>query len=483
MANGKGPDDAPKMEMKRNIGLLSGIGLIVGTMIGSGIFISPKGVLEGCGSVGLSLIIWTMCGVLATMGALVYAELGTAVPRSGGEHAYLMYTYKGEKSRIGKLPAFLFDWTGLFIIRPTMVAVISLAMGTYIVKPFYTGCDPPTSVIKLVTALGMLLITFCNCYSVRLATIIQNTMTVLKLIAIAIITVGGLYKLAAGNTEYISEGFEGTSQNPSTVIFAFYNGLWAFDGWNSLNFVTEELENPSRNLPIAIMVGIPVTTLCYVLANIGYFSVMSKEEIILSHAVAVTWGDRVLGVMSWCIPMFVAMSTFGSVNGSLFSSGRLCYVAGRDSHFPKMLSFIHHKRLTPIPAMLFTLTISILLLIPGDISTLIDCFSFASWLVYGVTSLSLIVLRFTEKDLHRPYKVPIIVPVIVFLASCYLVLAPILQNPGMQFLYAIIFIGSGVFIFVPFVYMRIHFRFMDRLTELCQKVLLLLPTTQEQATK
>ncbi|CAG5121847.1 unnamed protein product, partial [Candidula unifasciata] len=483
-------DNPGAVGLKRDVGLFSGIALIIGTMIGSGIFISPKGMIEGCGSVGLTLILWCLCGLLTTMGALVYAELGTMVPESGGEHAYLMYTfnknrdrrniYKGSSCRgsrsFSRVPAFLYDWVALFIIRPTMFAIMAMALGTYAVKPFYPDCDPPAIVVKLVTAVAMCIIAFINSYSVKAATMVQNVTTFTKLIALAIISIGGIVMLFKGNTEHVSEGFQDTNNDPQKVAIAFYNGLWAFDGWNSLNFITEELKNPTQNLPRAIMIGIPLTTVCYVLANIGYLAVMSKEEIMISHAVAVTWGDRMLGVMSWLIPCFVVASTFGSSNGCLFSSGRLSFSAGRDGHFPKFLSFLQIDRNTPMPAVLFTLSLSLCLIIPGDLSTLIDFFSFASWLFYGITTAALLVLRVTEPNTHRPYKVPLFIPIVVLLASIYLVIAPILQNPGVQFVYAVIFISCGFVVYVPFIYMGIHFKFMDTVTIIIQKLLRVAPT-------
>ncbi|GFO05908.1 Y+l amino acid transporter 2 [Plakobranchus ocellatus] len=412
-----------KVELKRNVSLVSGIALIIGTMIGSGIFISPKGMLEGSGSVGMTLVLWLLCGLLVTMGALVYAELGTMIPESGGEHAYLMFTFdktrrqnlkagaavkyghpKGSRS-FAQAPAFVYDWVALFIIRPTMFAIMALALGTYAVKPFYPDCDPPEMAIKLTTAVAMCIISFINCASVKAATYVQNITTFTKLLALAIISIGGIVMLLKGQTENFEDGFQGTTSEAGTVAIAFYNGLWAFDGWNSLNFITEELKDPTKNLPRAIMIGIPLTTLAYILANIGYLAVMSKEEIMLSHAVAVTWGDRMLGVMSWIIPCFVVASTFGSSNGCLFASGRV-----------------------------------------------------------------------TEPNMYRPYKVPLPIPIIVLLASIYLVIAPIVQNPGSQFVYAVIFILAGLVLYVPFIYRGIHFKFIDTVTIVLQKLLQLAPT-------
>lgn len=465
------------VRLEKSVGLVSGTAMIVGTMIGSGIFVSPKGVLEGTGSVALCLIIWGLCGVLCTLGALCYAELGTTIPLSGGEHSYFMFTYARQNRGLGRVPAFLFDWVALFIIRPTMFAGVSLSLGTYAVKPFYTGCDPPEIAVKLVTAIFMLILVVINCSSTKLATWIQTICTAGKLVAIAVISFGGLYKIATGSTEYISTGFDDTPSDFSLIAIAFYNGLWAFDGWNNLNFVTEELKNAKRNLPLSIIIGIPLTTVCYILVNVGYFSVMSKAEILESHAVAVTWGDYVLGqYMSWIIPVFVIISCFGSANGCLFATGRLCYVAAREGHFPKVLSYIQVSRHTPFPSVIFTAIIGMILIIPGDLSTLIDFFSFSAWIVYGGTTLTLLILRKTDPDRPRPYKVPIFVPVIVFLVSLYLTIAPIIQSPRMQFFYAFLFILSGLIVYVPFIYNNIKVPFVDYFSKVLQKLFLIAPT-------
>ncbi|KAH3768474.1 hypothetical protein DPMN_169687 [Dreissena polymorpha] len=442
--------------LKKSVGLVSGTAMIVGTMIGSGIFISPKGVLEGTGSVGFSLIIWTACGVLSTLGALSYAELGTSIPRSGGEHAYLMYAFGSGTRRIGTVLAFIYDWMGIFILRPIMFSVMCLSLGTYTVKPFFPTCvEPPEMPVKLVTVLAMLLLAAINIYSVKMATSLQNITTVTKLIAIMIVTIGGIYKIASGQTQYIGEGFEDTREDPSLIAIAFYNGLWAYDGWNNLNFITEELKQPEKNLPRAIMLGIPLTTVAYVLANVGFMAVMSKEEILISRIVAVRWAGHMLGVMAWVMPVFVVLSCLGSANGTIFATGRLCYASARDGHFPSILSYIQVKRRTPMPSILFTLIISILTIIPSDLSTLIDFYSFCMWLSYGATMVALLYLRYKEPNLHRPYKVPIFIPVIVLIMSVYLVVSPIIQTGRVTFFYAILFIISGLFVYFPFVYYKL----------------------------
>ncbi|XP_067651410.1 b(0,+)-type amino acid transporter 1-like isoform X2 [Haliotis asinina] len=473
--DGEDGDSTEDVKLQKNVGLLSGVTLIVGTMIGSGIFVSPRGVLVGSGSVAMSLIVWAGCGILSMMGALVYAELGTAIVKSGAEHAYLLHTFKPMNRCWGQVPAFLVAWLGIFIIRPSMFAIMVLSLGTYATQPFYTPCEAPPLVKKLVTCAAMLLILLINCASVKVATKVQDILTGSKLVAIAIISVGGIYKIATGSTSYIAEGFQDTESNPSIIALAFYNGLWAYDGWNNLNFVTEELKNPQRNLPRAILLGVPLTTICYVLVNIGYFSVISKEEVLLIDAVAVTWGNKILGVMTWIIPVFVVLSCFGSANGSLFASGRLCFVAAREGHQMQMLSFIDIHRRTPVTALIFTTAVGMLMILPSDLSSLISFFGFAAWMFYGLTCASCIVLRYTQPDLPRPYKVPIVIPVLVVLASVYLVIAPIVHDPRMEFLYALMFIASGLLFYFPFVYYKLSVPGVDAFTRFVQKLFQVAP--------
>ncbi|KAK3509907.1 hypothetical protein QTP70_019387, partial [Hemibagrus guttatus] len=440
--------------LRKDVGLISGICLIVGTMIGSGIFISPKAVLEETGAVGPCLCLWAACGLLATLGALCYAELGTMITKSGGEYPYLMEAF-------GPVLGYLYSWTTILILKPSSLAILALSCGEYASTPFYPGCTPPVIVSKCLATASILLLTVVNCLSVKLSSFVQNFFTAAKLLIIAIIVVSGIVMLAKGNTQNLQNAFEGGDTSFGAIGLAFYNGLWAYDGWNQLNFITEELKDPYRNLPLAIIIGIPLVSVCYVLVNIAYFSVMTPTELLQSSAVAVTFGDRVLYPLSWVVPLFVVFSTFGAANGSCFTAGRLTYVAGREGHTIKILSYISVKHYTPSPALIFNALLGFCYVIPADINSLINYFSFAQWAFYGLTALSLIIMRFTKKELHRPVKflykqkeVPIVIPVVVVIVSMYLVLAPIIDKPELEYLYCTVFIVSGLIIYLPFMYYK-----------------------------
>uniref|UniRef100_A0A8C6Y9J6 b(0,+)-type amino acid transporter 1 n=1 Tax=Naja naja TaxID=35670 RepID=A0A8C6Y9J6_NAJNA len=434
--------------LQKEVGLISGICVIVGGVIGSGIFISPKSVLANVGAIGPCLIIWAACGVLATLGALCFAELGTMIPKSGAEYPYLLEAF-------GPIPAFLFSWSSLMVIKPSAFAIICLSFAEYVSAPFYPGCDPPAVVVKCLATAAIVAITVLNSLSVKWTSYVQNILTAAKMVIVIIIIVSGIVLLAKGNTQNFNNSFDNSSISVGSISLAFYSGLWAYDGWNQLNYITEELKNPYRHLPQSIIIGIPLVTVCYILINVSYFTVMTATELLQSQAVAVTFGDRVLYPASWIVPLFVALSALGAANGACFTSGRLAYVAGREGHMLKVLSYISIKHLTPAPSIIFYGAVAFFYVLPGDINTLINYFSFAVWLFYGLTVLGLIVMRYTRKNLERPIRVPLIIPLVVVLVAIVLVLAPIISEPELEYLYCVLFIFSGLIFYILF----IHYKF------------------------
>ncbi|XP_066445271.1 b(0,+)-type amino acid transporter 1-like [Eleutherodactylus coqui] len=443
-ADGKMDEDTGKVHLKRQLGLISAVSMIAGTMIGSGIFMSPQWVLYHMGSPGSSLLIWAACGLLAMLGALSYAELGTVITESGGDYIYIL-------RNVGSLPAFLLAYTSVIVVRPAGIAGISLSFAEYVVAAFYPGCPSPQAVIKCTAAVCILVLGTINCLNVRLSMSIMNFFTAAKLIILLVIIVGGLVLLVKGNTQVFHNAFANTATGFGPVGVAFYQGLWSYDGWNNLNYITEELKNPEVNLPRAVMIAIPLVTCVYLLVNISYFAAMTPQELLTSDAVAISWGLKVLGTWTWIISLGVALSTIGSANGTFFSGGRVCYVAAREGHLPDALSMAHVKRLTPSPALIFTSVISLIMIIPGDFSSIVNFFSFTAWLFYGITISGLIYMKIKKPDIPRPYKVPIIIPVIVLIAAVYLVLAPIIGSPQLEYLYVTLFILSGLILYIPVV--------------------------------
>ncbi|XP_064359438.1 large neutral amino acids transporter small subunit 2 [Dromaius novaehollandiae] len=411
--------------LKKEIGLLSACGIIVGNIIGSGIFVSPKGVLENGGAVGLALLVWALTGLVTAVGALCYAELGVTIPKSGGDYAYV-------KDIFGGLAGFLRLWIAVLVIYPTNQAVIALTFASYVLHPLFGGCPPPEPGLRLLAAACLLLLTWVNCASVRWATRVQDVFTAGKLLALALIILMGLVQICKGEYFWLEPRQAFAFWQPpdaGRVALAFLQGSFAYGGWNFLNYVTEELVDPYRNLPRAIFISIPLVTFVYVFANVAYVTAMSPQELLDSNAVAVTFGEKVLGPVAWIMPVAVALSTFGGVNGSLFTSSRLFYAGAREGQLPALLAMIHVERRTPIPALLLTCASTLLMLVAGDIYTLINYVGFVNYLWYGVTVAGLLVLRWRQPRRHRPIRVSLAFPALYLLFWAALLLFSLWSEP------------------------------------------------------
>ncbi|KAH1017783.1 hypothetical protein HUJ05_008380 [Dendroctonus ponderosae] len=218
-----------EITLKPKMTLINGITVIVGSIIGSGIFVSPSGVLKNTGSVNVSLLVWTISGVFSMkktkpskVGAYCYAELGTMIRKSGADYAYIMETF-------GPFMAFIRLWIECMIVRPCSQAIVALTFSQYVMKPLFVDCDPPDNAARLLAACCIFVLTFVNCYDVRWATRVQDVFTYAKLLALFIIIAAGIYQLYQGH--YSNFSFINTKTEVTSLALSFYSGLFAYNGW------------------------------------------------------------------------------------------------------------------------------------------------------------------------------------------------------------------------------------------------------------
>lgn len=422
--------------LKREIGLPSGIAIICGIIIGSGIFVSPKGVVQEVGSAGLALLVWVFSGILSMIGALCYAELGTTIPKSGGDYEYIFES-------LGSLPAFLYLWGAIITVMPASNAVISLTFANNILQPFYSGCEVPGYLARIVAALCICLLTYVNCRNVKHVMRVQGFFTATKLLALVIIIVAGIYYLCLGHTANLENAFDRSKTDVGAIAKSFYSGLFSYAGWNYLNFLTEEIHEPYKNLPRALYISMPVVIIVYTLANVAYFVVLGVDQVNDSNAVAVLFADKIFGrVGAVIMPLLIACSTFGAVNGTLFSSSRLFFIGARHGHLPDLLALVNVNYFTPIPAIVCVGSLSVLMLV-GDVIDLLNYAAFVEAASQTLCVGGLLWLRYSRPELERPIKVNIVLPILFLVIGVFLFFMPIPSDP-LVFGIAILIILAGI---------------------------------------
>ncbi|KAK5944806.1 hypothetical protein PMZ80_002006 [Knufia obscura] len=469
------------LEKHKTLTYFNGLSLVVGLIIGSGIFSSPSQVNLRVGSPGASLIVWTISGLLAWTGAASYAELGGAIPLNGGAQVYLAKIF-------GELAGFLFTWTAILVLKPGSAAIIAIILGEYVVRAVIGAEVEEINpwINKAPAFLALFFVTLFNCLSTRFPARIGDGFMIFKFIALFAVTIIGIIAAVThlsyrgpANTEWRDNGwFDNTSTSISDWAVALYAGLWAFDGWDNTNYVTGEFKNPSRDLPKVLHTAMPAVILCYLLANVSYIFVLPFADMNKSNAVAVQFGSKVFGpIGALLLALVVSLSAFGALNATTFTSGRLVYAAGREGYLPDLfgrigLSSTNEQQrytpqklrtrnsmrkaveriagdsdgtlfLTPIPALVLNLLLTTIYIIIGEFRTLITFYGCAGYSFYFLTVLGLIVLRIREPNLERPYKTWIVTPVVFCCVSLFLVSRAVVNEP-VQAMVVVAFVVAGI---------------------------------------
>ena len=414
--------DTQRQSFGASLSLLDATMLVVGSMIGSGIFIVSADIARTMGSPAGLLIVWVATGLLTLLGALAIAELAAAMPRAGGPYVFL-------REALGPLPAFLFGWTMFTVIQTGTIAAVAIAFARFlgVLFPDLTptvylalgSVSVPGGTIelgiseqRLVAITVIATLTAVNLLGVREARWVQNVFTFSKLAALAALIVAGIaYALAGMPARGNFSGFWDGTPAGGAFLFAFgaaaVGALFSMDAWNNVTFAAAEVRRPERNLPLALALGTGIVTLLYVLANVAYLAVLPLAEIasapqdrVATALAARMFGSAAVSVMAAAI----AISCFGCINGLVLAGARVFYAMARDGLFFEPAGRLSPRTNVPAVALVLQGVWTAVLAISGSYGQLLDYVIFAALLFYALTTVALFVLRRKRPDLARPYR-------------------------------------------------------------------------------
>ena len=426
-------------ELRRSLGLWPAMAVVVGTVIGSGIFLVPGDMIKAVGSPGEVFAVWIFGGILSLFGALSYAELSAAMPAAGGEYVYLNAAY-------GPFWGFLYGWTQTWVAKSASIATLATGFYTYCGEFFpglnavaYTAAIPigprggPFE-IRNGQILAMALILFLagvNYLGVRLSGGVQVALTALKVALIGGIIVVGWW-LGHGHASNFQAAMPADPGGVAGFFAALVAALWAYDGWNNAGMIGSEIVRPERTLPRALILGTAGVIVIYLLTNFVYFYVLTGPEVGASARVAADAMRRAVGPVGSSLVSAAAMiSIFAALNGSILSGSRVPYAMARDGYFFAPIRRVHPRFHTPGASILLLGGWSSLLLLSGQFRELYTLVIFPSWILYGMTAAAVIVLRVKKPEMARPYKVlgyPI-VPALFVLVAAALLYSTLLTSP------------------------------------------------------
>jgi APA family basic amino acid/polyamine antiporter len=442
-------------ELVKGLGVFGATSVVAGTMIGTAIFVVPSIMLRQVGTPALVLAVWVGAGILSLFGALGYAELGAAMPEAGGEFVYLHRAY-------GHLFGFLYGWTQFIVAKTASIAAIATGLIIYLTYFFprlqenlWTASlnvgghvmALRVSGLQLGAAIMVVLLSGLNILGVRSSGAVQTAFTAAKLLVLAILIVLG-FAMGHGSWSNFRPIFSAGHGGSLFAAFgvATVSALWAYDGWNNVSMVGGEVENPQRNLPVALIAGSLLVLIVYVLVNVAYFYLLSPAQVLGTTTVASDAARRFLGSAGGAfIAVGVIVSTFATLNGSILAGSRIPFATAREGLFPQALAAVHPRFHTPAVALVGQAVIAGLFALTGQYQSLYTKVIFAEFLFYALTTLGIFVLRYRSPGLPRPYRTwgyPV-VPALFILLSGFL-LVDTFWNQTADSMWGVVMVGSGI---------------------------------------
>jgi len=428
-----------RIELPRVLGLWDVVSIVIGGVIGSGIFLVPAEIARGVGAPLLIFAVWIAGGMLSYFGALSFSEMSAAMPKAGGMYNFL-------REAFGPLPAFLFGWTLFLVIDSGAIATLTVAFASNYL-PYFVKISPFGQ--KLVAAVFILFLVIVNYVGVRWGANLQNFLTVIKFIALAAVCViVFIFAKDANASNWIRplpSGLSGSMFGAFGV--ALVASLWAYKGWEGATYSAGEVKRPERNLPMGLLIGTMTCVIIYVVANMAYLYVFPASRIAESPRIASDVMNVVVGPLGASIISFIILfSIMGAANQTILCSPRVYFAMARDGLFFDKIADAHPKFLTPHIAIIalgvWSLVLTLLL---ETFQSLFTYVIFGEWIFFGLTVGAVIVLRKKRPDLPRPYKTwgyPI-TPIIFMLAALY-ISGTSLVNTFKESMFGLIIILLGV---------------------------------------
>jgi APA family basic amino acid/polyamine antiporter len=446
-------------ELARDLGVSHATAIVVGTIIGSGIFLVPAEMMQAVGSAKLVYLAWIVGGILSFFGALTYAELGALKPQAGGEYVYVRDGY-------GPLAGFLYAWTTFLISKPASIATITTGMvrilGTFSVFSFFSNniISAPFHVTyaQMVAIAACILISALNYLGIKKAGEFQLVFTLLKVgIILAIVFIGFSY--SAGSWSNFASSYAAAKGGITGFMAALVAALWAYDGWNDLNMVAGEIRNPERAIPVALIFGVAILGALYMLVNAAVQYVLPASAIADSARPASDATGLVLGAAgAMVVSAAMALSMLVTLNGTTMSGARVPYAVARDGYFFSALAEVHPRFRTPSVSIVVQAILAITLLsLGGNFRQFFSLAIFAEWLFYMITASTVFVFRRRDPHGVRPYSAwgyPV-VPVLFLLASAVLLYYTFTDNLRNS-AWGVTVILAGIPVFYGFRWRRSH---------------------------
>ncbi len=409
------PADRWGERLPRSLGLFSAIAVVIGSTIGSGIFRTPARIADLVPSPGPMLAVWVIGGTLALCGALTYAELGAMYPRSGGVFIYI-------KEGFGRMPAFLFGWTELVVIRASALGAIATVFAEYLLRSL--GYDPAIygDAVHYVAAAAITITAVFNYLGVNWSSLVLNLTTGAKYLALLLLVLFA-FVLGHGDAGHYVQA-DGAVQAKFFGL-SLISVLWAYDGWGDVSFVGGEVSNPERNLPRAFVVGTLAVITIYLLANVAYLYLMPIGVVRHSPLVAADAAQMILGRAGvGLVAVVVMISTFGTLAGSMLTGPRIFFAMADNGLFFKGIAQIHPRFKTPARAIAMTATLAVGFVLLRRFEALADTFILAIWPFYALAAAAVMVLRRRDPERPRPVRTfgyPL--PPLLFILSAIMILA------------------------------------------------------------